>query len=417
MTIKESKNTGVKVYVAVSGGVDSSVALALLQGEGYSVTGVYFKTYKPDGNREYCRQQGMDAQAVCKHLGVPFRVFDLEEEYEQKVFDYMIAGYRVGQTPNPDIMCNKEIKFGVFAQRAFADGADYIATGHYARVQLGNKIGDNPVLATSALLRSGGLSSDLGNSTEQAQDVSSKPKSCGWPLQDVSDLVPLLMTAVDNDKDQTYFLSQVSQEVLAKTLFPIGEYEKSKVRELAEQYGLHTASKKDSQGICFIGQEMDVKDFLKKYIPEEAGDVLSVSGEVIGTHTGAKFITLGERHGFTIKPEHKTPDMPRMFVIQRDITANTITVGTLAELEQEQRGPTSLLLADTHWINEVPEVGKEYMCRIRHRGVLYKCTINCDTQARLGCKVEFIDMPYAPAPGQFLALYDGDRCLGGGVMV
>ncbi len=368
-----NKNT--RVYVAVSGGVDSSVALALLQDDGYDVTGVYFKTYKPEANeqesRKHCRQQGLDAQAVCEHLSVPFKVFDLEQEYKQKVFDYMIAEYKAGKTPNPDIICNKEIKFGIFAEMAFADGADYIATGHYARLN-----------------------------TQQPQGV--------------SDCAPLLMTAADTDKDQTYFLSQVRCEVLVRTKLPIGEYKKSKVRELAKGFGLLTASKKDSQGICFIGHKMNVKDFLKKYISEQRGDVLDTSGNVIGEHNGAKLLTVGERirkgHGFTINPRLQTPEMPRLFVIQRDIDTNSIIVGTIDELEQEQRGSTSLLLGEANWISKPPKINKEYKCRIRHRGKLYRCKINKN-------KVEFIDMPYAPAAGQFIALYDGDICLGSGVML
>ena len=398
--MKEDKNTqnkNTKVYVAVSGGVDSSVALALLQEHGYDVTGVYFKTYKPDANekesREHCRQQGMDAQAVCKQLDVPFKVFDLEAEYEQKVFDYMIAGYKAGQTPNPDIMCNKEIKFGIFAERAFADGADFIATGHYARLRREFRILNFEFRFNSLISKFLKLFFN---------------KDSRFITHD-----SVLCTAQDTNKDQTYFLSQVSQEVLARTLFPIGEYDKSEVRKLAEQYGLHTASKKDSQGICFIGQEIDVKSFLKKYIPEEVGDVLSMSGEVIGTHNGAKIITIGERHGFTINPSHKTTNMPRLFVIERDIDKNTITVGTLAELESKQhRSKASVQISDVSWINEVPESGKEYMCRIRHRGELYKCTYESDAS-----KIHFIDTPYAPASGQFIALYDGERCLGGGAMM
>ncbi len=374
MTKKQNKD--IKVYVAISGGVDSSVALALLQERGYDVTGVYFKTYKPDGNREYCRQQGMDAQAVCRQLSVPFKVFNLEAEYKQKVFDYMIAGYKAGQTPNPDIMCNKEIKFGIFAERAFADGADFIATGHYARTRL----------------------------YKSSMSVS---------LVEATSAHTALYSAQDTIKDQTYFLSQVSQEVLSRTLFPIGEHDKSDVRKLAEKYGLHTASKKDSQGICFIGQEIDVKSFLKKYIPEEIGDVLSVGGEIIGTHNGAKIMTIGERHGFTINPSHKTTNMPRLFVIKRDIDNNTITVGTLAELKEAQyQSPALVQINDVSWINEIPESGKEYMCRIRHRGELYKCIYDDDTN-----KIHFIDTPYAPASGQFVALYDGERCLGGGAMM
>jgi len=200
--------------------------------------------------------------------------------------------------------------------------------------------------------------------------------------------------------------------VLAKTLFPIGEYKKSTVRKFAEQYGLHTASKKDSQGICFIGQEIDVKGFLKKYIPEQPGDVFNMAGEVIGSHKGVKFSTIGERHGFTINPAHKTTDMQRLFVIKRSIKKNVLTVGTKEELEQEQLSRTSVFIKDMSWLNEVPESAKEYQCRIRHRGKLYKCTLNNE----LG-EITFREPPYAPAAGQFLALYDGDRCLGGGAMV
>ncbi|MCD5384354.1 MAG: tRNA 2-thiouridine(34) synthase MnmA [Candidatus Pacebacteria bacterium] len=369
-----------KVFVALSGGVDSSVALALLHGEGYDVTGVYFKTYKPDTNekasREYCKQQGLDAQAVCKHLQVPFKVYDLEAEYKQKVFDYMIAGYKRGVTPNPDMLCNKEIKFGVFASKAFKDGADMIATGHHARVK----------------------------------------KQQGKAL---------LLMGVDESKDQSYFLSQISQDVLQKSLFPIGEYKKSKVRAIAEQYGLHTASKKDSQGICFIGQEIDVKSFLKQYIPEQQGAVLDVRGEIIGTHLGAKFSTIGERHGFNISPEYQGTDMPRLFVIKRDVKENTLTVGTKSEFEKEQSNKKNIIITNCNWINCKPESGKEYNSRIRHRGELYKCKLNDKNNINHGNRVTlqhswevvFKDAPYAPASGQFIAVYDGEVCIGGGVII
>jgi len=352
------------IYVALSGGVDSSVALALLRDAGHDVTGVYFKTYKPDGNRDYCREQGLDAQRVCEHLGVPFKVYDLEEEYRQKVFEYMIEGYRSGVTPNPDIMCNKEIKFGVFAQRAFADGADLIATGHYGRV-------DSRVL----------------------------------------------QMAVDESKDQSYFLSQVHRDVLARTVFPLGELLKSEVRELAQGYGLHTASKKDSQGICFIGQEIDVKDFLKQYIPEDPGDVLDSNKVVVGTHKGAKFSTIGERHGFTILPEHKSTEMPRLFVLERDVKSNTLTVGTKEELLARQNNIKELTIRDCSWIDSEPSQDKEYTCRIRHRGELYKCEVSITDSAEGNWQVHFIDTPYAPAEGQFVALYHNAVCLGGGGIV
>ncbi len=359
MTNKSTLN----IFVALSGGVDSSVALALLKDAGHDVTGVYFKTYKPETtelkSREYCRQQGLDAQAVCKYLGVPFKVYDLESEYKEKVFDYMINAYKAGITPNPDIMCNKEMKFGIFLERALADGADMIATGHYARLSGGH-----------------------------------------------------LLKAVDESKDQSYFLSQVSKEHLSKVTFPLGELHKSKVRELAKGYGLLTAEKKDSQGICFIGQEIDVKEFLRLYIPSEPGEVLNIEGDVIGSHQGTEYSTVGERHGFTIKPEYQTPNMPRLFVISRDIKRNTITVGTREQLDAVVRERAEVRIAKSNWLEGEPETGKEYDCRIRHRGDLYKCTLEPVGSGEW--QINFKDTPYAPAAGQFIALYIDDMCLGGG---
>lgn len=343
----------VNVYVALSGGVDSSVALALLRDEGYDVTGVYFKTYKPNGDPTYCREQGTSAERVCETLSVPFKVFDLQDEYREKVFEYMLSEYRAGRTPNPDIICNREIKFGLFAQRAFADGAQMIATGHYARVADGQ-----------------------------------------------------LLQARDTNKDQSYFLSQVRKEVLERTLFPLGELHKQETRRLAQQYGLHTAEKPDSQGLCFIGHEIDVKSFLKRYIPEHAGALLDVAGEVIGTHEGAEFYTIGERHGFTIDARYQSPHMAPLFVITKDIHANTVTVGTATELQHQS--PTSVRLTHTNWLQE-PVEGREYACRIRHRGVRVPCVLHDE-------ELTFLEPPHAPSPGQFVALYDGDMCLGGGVM-
>ncbi len=351
-----------KIFVALSGGVDSSVVLALLKQEGHDVTGVYFKTYKPDGNKEYCRQQGMDAQAVCKHLNVPFKVYDLEEEYKQKVFNYMIDGYKAGVTPNPDIMCNKEIKFGIFAHKAFEQGAEMIATGHYANVQNG-----------------------------------------------------VLYKAKDQNKDQTYFLSQVHSKVLSRTIFPLGNLLKSEVRVLAEKFKLPTAKKKESQGICFIGQEIDIKNFLKKYIPEQVGVVLNIKGEAIGTHKGAKFATVGERHGFTILPKYQSTNMPRLFVIKRDIKHNVLTVGTKEELEEYINKQNNIIITNCNWFKDLPKQNEIYESRIRHRGELYPCKVKqLDTDR---WQINFIHTPYAPAVGQFAALYKEDVCLGGGVII
>lgn len=360
-----------RVYVAVSGGVDSSVSLALLRDKGFDVTGVYFKTYKPDGDITYCRQQGLDAQKVCKTLGVPFKVFDLQDEYRRQVFDYMINGYKSGQTPNPDMICNKEIKFGVFARKAFEDGADLIATGHYARL----RINQNDVL---------------------------------------------LMQPEDLRKDQTYFLSQVNKEVLSKVIFPLGDYTKRQVRYLARDYNLHTAEKKDSQGICFIGREMNVHSFLQTYIPKNKGYVLNLQGDIVGEHFGANLITIGQRRGFTIYPKYQIPNMPRLFVISKDIYKNTITVGTKEEFEYMQSLNRSLVIEDLNWISNPPDEKRKYRCRIRHRGKMYDCSVkflsDCDALNRQNMQIDFQDIPYAPATGQFVAIYDNNICLGGGVI-
>lgn len=346
-----------KVFIAISGGVDSSVAAALLVRAGYDVTGVYFKTYKPDGNRSYCRAQGQDAQRVCEHLGIPFKVFDLEREYEERVFEYMIREYRGGRTPNPDIICNREIKFGVFAERAFALGAEYVATGHYAQVH-------------------------------------------------ERDGVYYLKEAVDTNKDQSYFLSQLSQEQLARTMFPLGELHKQETRALAREFGLPTAEKPDSQGICFIGHELDVKSFLKRYINEHEGAVHNLAGERIGTHGGVEFSTIGERKGFTISPSYQTDTMEPLFVIRKEVAENVLVVGTKAELAAHT--PRILTLTNTRWA-AAPQEGVVYECRLRHRGARIPCTLSGDI-------LTFLETPYAPAEGQFLAVYDGPICLGGGVM-
>jgi tRNA-specific 2-thiouridylase len=355
-----------KIFVAMSGGVDSSVAAALLRDQGYDVTGVYFKTYKPDGDTTHCRAQGLDAQKVCEGLGIPFKVFDLQEEYKQKVFEYMLTEYRAGRTPNPDIMCNKHIKFGAFLERALQEGADTIATGHYARVARKFSI----------------FNFQFSN---------------------------FLLKGVDENKDQSYFLSQLSKEQLEHVIFPLGKLIKPEVRALARKYNLHTAEKKESQGLCFIGHEVPMKDFLKNHIPETAGNTLNTKGEVVGSHNGSVFYTIGERHGFTVDPKHQTPDMPRMFVIEKNIKENTITIGTEEELGEKQHSLTRLTLTNSHWINKPPHEGKKYTCRIRHRGELYPCKVTGNT-------IHFLESPFAPAAGQFVAVYKKEYCLGGGTI-
>ncbi len=257
-----SKNK--KVFVAMSGGVDSSVAAALLKERSYEVIGVHMKCYNVDGCAE---QDAEDARRAAEILGIPFYVFDFEKEYKDKVVRYMIEGYKNGITPNPDVMCNKEIKFGLFFEKALAIGADYVATGHYVRLK-NNK----------------------------------------------------LAIAKDLNKDQSYFLWTLKKEQLKQCLFPVGGYRKPQVRKLAQKFGLQNAEKKDSQGICFLGQ-VTLKDFLGNYIPEKPGNIIDVSGVKVGEHHGAHFYTIGQRHGVGISGNA----MP-YYVTDKNVKTNTIIV-------------------------------------------------------------------------------------------
>ncbi|MCB9809332.1 tRNA 2-thiouridine(34) synthase MnmA, partial [Candidatus Nomurabacteria bacterium] len=253
MTSMQEKKT---IFVGVSGGVDSSVAVALLKEQGHRIVGVFIRTWQPEWMECTWRDERRDAMRVCAHLDIPFLECDLTQEYKTGVADYMIGEYKAGRTPNPDVMCNKEVKFGGFLKWALERGADYVATGHYTRVVSCKLQGENK----------GGYA---------------------------------LLRGVDESKDQSYFLWTLTQDQLQHILFPIGNMPKSKTRTLAKKYHLPTATKKDSQGICFIG-EISMKEFLSHYIDQQLGDVLNAQGEVIGYHSGALFFTLGERHGFTI---------------------------------------------------------------------------------------------------------------------
>jgi len=254
-----------RVFVGLSGGVDSSVAAYLLKEQGYDVVGVFLRCYNIDGCAE---RDAEDARRVAEHLNIPFYVFDFEEEYKRRVVDYMIEGYKAGLTPNPDVMCNKEIKFGLFLERALKLGADYVATGHYVRsVRF-----DIPVQSVSG----------------------ATPKS--YSSQEYQTLPHFsLQIAEDKNKDQSYFLWTLTQEQLKHSLFPLGDITKPEVRAIAKKIGLPTAEKKDSQGVCFLGM-VDMKDFLTTFIKEERGEVRTVDEELVGYHKGVRFYTIGQRH-------------------------------------------------------------------------------------------------------------------------
>jgi tRNA-specific 2-thiouridylase len=356
--IKDKKT----VFVGVSGGVDSSVSAALLKDQGYDVVGVFIRTWTPDFIECTWKNERRDSMRVCAHLGIPFLECDAEKEYKEGVADYMIKEYKEGKTPNPDVMCNREIKFGVFWNFAKNHGADYIATGHYA--------------------------------------ICEKEKLFS------------LKRSKDGGKDQSYFLWTLKQEDLSHTLFPIGHLEKKDVRKKALKYKIPVAEKKDSQGVCFLGP-LDMKDFLKHYIKSEKGNVLSEKGEIIGFHDGAVFFTLGERHGFTIT--EKTGSDKPYYVIEKDLEKNTITVSnTLHSFNfLVSKNNNIVKITKTNWISLFPDENKVYQAQIRYHGELLPCKIICTSPT--SAEVEFNKNVLVDS-GQSIVIYDGDICLGGGVV-
>ncbi len=348
--IKKQHQNKAKVFVGLSGGVDSSVSAALLLQQGYEVVGVYIKGWYPDFIECNWKSERRDAMRVAAKLGIPFLTCDAEKEYKQFVIDYFVAEYKAGRTPNPDIMCNRYVKFGAFFKFAMEQGADFVATGHYARVVDG-----------------------------------------------------ALLKGLDENKDQSYFLWGVDKELFKKILFPVGQLKKPEVRKLATRFDLITASKKDSQGICFLGN-IDLVEFLEKFITQKRGKVLTVSGEEIGWHNGAWFFTIGERHGFTISQKGAN-DHP-MFVVKKDVVKNEIVVADiLADKKAEVIG---VGLREENWISEL-KVNKTYEARWRYRQDLIKVKFD-------GQKIVFEDKQSFVPEGQSLVVYDGSNCLGGGII-
>ncbi len=342
-----------KVFVGMSGGVDSSLSAALLQEQGYDVTGVYMKNWTQDLPGMKCpwADDLADAKRVAVQLGIDLKVYDFENEYRQKVVDYMVEEYKAGRTPNPDIMCNQEVKFRLFLETALEDGADSIATGHYARTKDGR-----------------------------------------------------LLMAKDEQKDQTYFLYRVSEAALVKTLFPLGDYVKSDVRAMARQRGLYTAGKKDSQGICFVGQ-IGVKDFLSQYVTVSPGDIIDKqTGEMLGRHEGAIFYTLGQRHGLGLGG-----GLP-YYVAGKDMEKNIVYV--TRDLNDDTLWKRRVELSSLHWINGVPDTTRVHV-RIRHRAPLVGAQLTVTEQE---AEVLLDEPQRAVTPGQSVVIYDGAYCLGGGIV-
>jgi tRNA-specific 2-thiouridylase len=338
------------VIVGMSGGVDSSLSAALLKEQGYEVIGVYMKNWTEDlpGMRCPWADDLADAKRVAVQIGIPFKVYDFQAEYKQKVVDYMIDEYKAGRTPNPDIMCNQEVKFKIFLETALEDGADMIATGHYARVEDG-----------------------------------------------------MLKLAADEKKDQTYFLYRVSCAALKKTLFPLGGYTKTQVRQMAEDRGLLTASKKDSQGICFVGS-VGIKDFLGEFVQTAPGDIIDTdTGKVIGRHDGAIYYTVGQRHGLGLGG-----GLP-YYVVGKDMDKNEIYVSR--NLEAENLWTKEIPLSAVHWINEPPQAGSPIKVRLRHQGVLLDGHLDGET-------LVLDDAQRAVSSGQSAVVYQDDVCLGGGIV-
>ena len=370
------------VYVGMSGGVDSSVSALLLKEQGYKVVGIYMKNWSRDLPGMKCpwAEDLADAKRVAVKLGIDFEVWDFEKEYREKVVEYMLDEFRRGNTPNPDIMCNQEIKFKLFYEKAMEAGADFIATGHYARVER-----------------------------------------------------PLLLRAVDENKDQTYFLYRISEEALAHTLFPIGEMMKPEVRKMAQEKGLHNAYKKESMGVCFVG-EVGMKDFLKEYIDVQPGEIREIeSDRVLGYHEGAVFYTIGQRHGLYLDGEKGVVNdgMP-YYVVKKDVKNNIVYVSKnlndsnlwVKELKLCDVFMRTNMVVSRHFatngerVSEEPrDDGRDEACRemtilvrLRHRAPLIPATFDGET-------LRFENEIKRPASGQSAVLYDGEVCLGGGIIV
>ena len=378
LTLADVENPSTKhVIVGMSGGVDSSVSAVLLQQAGFKVEGLFMKNWEEDDGTEYCTAMDdlADAQAVCDKIGMKLHTANFAMEYWDRVFEHFLAEYKAGRTPNPDILCNKEIKFKAFLDYALTLGADYIATGHYTRRSVNYKNNDG---------------------TEVAQ----------------------LLRGLDNNKDQSYFLHAVGGDKIAKTLFPVGELEKPVVRQIAEEYDLATAKKKDSTGICFIG-ERRFKDFLQQYLPAQKGEILTDDNKVIGTHDGLMYYTLGQRGGIGIGGVKDRVEAP-WFVLAKDLEKNRLIVGQGHEHSMLMSNELKAYKLD--WIDGLPpadvfsDEGLACMEKSRYRQPDQACRVFATNADGSEVRVVFDEPQRAVTPGQSAVFYIDEVCLGGGVI-
>lgn len=351
-------NKDTRVVVGMSGGVDSSVTAHILKEQGYDVIGIFMKNWDDTDESGYCTatEDYNDVIAVCNQIGIPYYAVNFEKEYWDKVFTYFLDEYKKGRTPNPDVMCNKEIKFKAFLEHALKLGADYVATGHYARVR-------------------------------RHEDGHVE-----------------MLRGVDNNKDQTYFLNQLSQSQLSRVMFPIGDIEKKEVRRIAEEQDLATAKKKDSTGICFIG-ERNFKEFLSQYLPAQSGEMRTLKGEKIGTHAGLMYYTIGQRHGLGIGG-----DGDPWFVVGKNLDDNILYVEQ--GFHHDALYSDYLIASDISFVNDVDlENGFECTAKFRYRQKDTKVFVKNENENAI--RVIFNEPVRAITPGQSVVLYDGDVCLGG----
>ncbi len=357
-------STSSKVIVGMSGGVDSSVAALLLQQQGYDVHGVFMKNWEGDDTEEHCAAEDdlRDARQVCETLGIPLQAVNFSDQYWERVFSYFLQEYAAGRTPNPDILCNREIKFRAFLDYALARGAQHIATGHYARI---------------------------GRDGERYT----------------------LLRGRDHNKDQSYFLYTLNQDQLARSLFPLGELEKPAVRALAAEHHLVTSAKKDSTGICFIG-ERDFRAFLKRYLPAKPGEIQTPDGEPLGRHEGLMYYTLGQRQGLGIGGV-KGHEGATWYVAGKDLANNILIV--VDRHDHPLLYSRELTAIDLHWVSgDAPATPFRCTAKTRYRQQDAACTL--DGLESTGAHIHFEDPQWAMTPGQSIVFYQGDTCLGGGII-